>query len=218
MAVSFPLSLAQFYDKLRVASESLDLPPSAVSSVSSAGEIFTASSGNALWRGAVSMARAVTLSRDEEVQALLRLLARPGASFMARPVARKNPFTDQNGTAVLSSVVISSIDANSRDMALTGLPAGFVLTAGDYLSFDYGTSPVRRAFHQIVSGAVADGTGLTPSFEVVPPIRSGASVGAAVTLQAPSFKAVIEPDSVNTGTYGLVSVNGVQLSFRQTLR
>lgn len=217
MAVSFPLSLTQFFDKLRVVSASLELPAAIDVSVTQGGEIFTASAGNALWRGALILAR-TPLSRSEEVSALLRLLARPGSSFMARPVARAYPYSDPDGSAALTSVVLDSVAGNNRDITLTGLPAGFVLSPGDYLSFDYGTSPLRHAFHQLISGAVADATGLTPPFEVIPPIRAGAALGAAVTLQAPSFKAVIEPGSIAEGAYRRVSLDGVQLGFRQTLR
>ena len=108
-------------------------------------------------------------------------------------------------TASRSSSVFRSITGNSpralpsgkAGAVQTGLPAGYVLTRGDYLAF---TCSGVRALHRIVTNTVsANGAGTTGTFEVTPRIRAGASVGLAVTLVKAACKAVLVPGSVNKG-------------------
>ena len=69
-----------------------------------------------------------------------------------------------------------------------------------------------------MAGATADGTGTTPAFEVVPSVRSGATVGATVELVTPVLKAVIVPGSVREGTMARSRRNGIAFDWIQTLR
>lgn len=115
-------------------------------------------------------------------------------------------------------MVIATLNGNSRELQLSGLPVGYVLTPGDMLAFSYATSPVRFALHRVVVGGAADGAGLSPSIEVVPHIRPGAAVGAAVTLVRAPCKVLLMPDSVNFGNRGRRHTSGISFSFMQTLR
>ena len=87
------------------------------------------------------------------------------------------------------------------------------------LSFTYGSGPTRYALHRIVSDTVvANGSGVTPLFEVVPHIRPGAATSTAVELIRPYCKAIIIPGSVQAGTARKSKVRGLSFEIIQTLR
>jgi hypothetical protein len=130
------------------------------------------------------------------------------------------PLLDPNrtGLAGFNPVIHNLPGADPREMQVSGLPAGYVLSAGDYLSFSYGSSPVRLALHRVVSGVTTVGTGITPLFEVMPAIKPGAVVGAAVNFYRPFCKAVIVAGSVQpTRTRHTIS-EGLRLAYVQTVR
>jgi hypothetical protein len=104
-----------------------------------------------------------------------------------------------------------------RELRITGLPVGYVLSAGDMLGFQYGSNPVRHALHRIVVGGTASSGGLTPMLEVVPNLRPGAAAGLTVSLVRPACKARLLPDP----TYGAgrqALSRGASFDFIQTLR
>jgi hypothetical protein len=112
-------------------------------------------------------------------------------------------------------VVIASIDTNFRAIALSGLPAGYVITMGDYLHVDYGT-PSRRALLQAAEGATANGSGATGEFEVRPQLRPGITAGLAVTLKKPAAKVKIVPGSLRIETVTTL-LSQLRFTARQTL-
>lgn len=57
-----------------------------------------------------------------------------------------------NGTAVLTTIT------DSRTVIVGGLPAGFVLSQGDYIEFRM--SPLVRSLHRIMAAATATGAGV----------------------------------------------------------
>jgi hypothetical protein len=217
MAQSYPAQLPEFFDALQVTTATFELPVTQQVSRTAGGEVITAELGASLWRGSVTLANR-PFTEANAVLARLRLMARPGASFLMRPVGLAVPVSDPAGSVSGSSVTIDNLPAGGREMSLSGLPSGFVLTAGDCLSFPYGSSPVRYGFHQIVAGAIADRTGTTPAFEVVPPLRPGAAVGAQVALIDPMLKAVVDPGSVREGREIRNKREGISFGWIQTLR
>jgi hypothetical protein len=151
------------------------------------------------------------------VEAVLSALQVPGRTFMAD--ARKRPYPRNDPTGSLlgaAAPVIASLPAGGRSMTLSGLPAGYILRAGDYLSFTRG-SPVRHEMHQIVTDAVANGSGVSPEFEVVPGIRPGVTVSTAVVLARPFFRAVLVPGSLKFAPFTRGPRPGPTFTYRQTL-
>ena len=218
MTLTFPLTRSAFFDLLPIQQMSFDCPEQLQQSRTGDGSVLTADLGARLWRGDVQLGP-MTRSEAAQVRALLDVLRGAGRSFMASDLAAPRPLADPDlsflGTA---APVLHTIGADSRTLRVAGLPAGYVLSAGDLLSFSYGVSPTRHALHRVVSEAIADGTGLTPLFEVTPHIRPGAAAGAAVTLDRPSCKAVLVPGSVDVGATRRTLIEGVRFSFMQTLR
>jgi len=216
MVQTLPMPLAEFWSPLRVASLSLSLPAAAEISRTAGGEIIVAELGARLWSARVTLAP-IGIESAAALQVKLRLLPRAGASLFVSPRIRDCPARDPNGVIAASNVSIASLPAGNQTLSLAGLPAGYALSAGDYLAFNYG-NPVLQAFHQMVGDARADAAGIVPAFEIVPQLRPGATIGASVTLVKPAFKALLIPGSLNEGVMQRTRLAGVTFDLIQTLK
>lgn len=200
MALSFPLSIDDFFGDLRVRQIEVDLPDTLVTSRTAGGGIAVDSIADRLWTATVRIAGGYNLDL-EAVRAKLSILREADRSLLVYPKQRPFPRNDPAGAALGAAIPrIASLASNNRELTISDLPAGYVITAGDYLSFQYGANPVRYGFYQVVVGAVADAGGLTGQIEVTPHIRPGATVGSVVALARPVFKGVLVPGSVSVGT------------------
>lgn len=217
MALTYPLSLEQFFGKLPLIACDFTLPEVTVYSRTRGGEVLRAEVGVRLWQGAAFL-RPLSHSDASESLARISLLGGAGASFLASPWPKCGPRLDPGGSTLgASAPVIHALAGNNRELRIAGLPAGYALSDGDYLSFTYGSSPVRYGFHQIVVGGVADGAGLTPLIEVIPHIRPGATAGLAVAFVRSVIKAVIVPGSIQHGQMAGNRRDGISFEFVQTL-
>lgn len=218
MAYSFPLSLAQFMDILPIREMTFDLPETMELSETGGGEVLAADLGTRLWQGEIQLGD-MTADEAAEALAMLDVLRRAAGSFMVHDKRRPAPRSDLNGAALSGfAVKLASVSGNTREVTLSGLPAGFQLLRHDYLAFSYGTNPTRYALHRIASPATANGSGVTGLFEVSPNIRPGWVANAAVSLVKPACKARILPGSVNPGRHRHTMTAGVSFRFQQTLR
>lgn len=205
MSFAFPLTAAQFMDKicpvLRVRFF-LDEPMS-VSQLGD-GTVLRASRGAALWQGDFII-RPRVHREAAEIEALLSLLLRPGASFLAYDPRRNGP----SAGAGIGDPTIGFISGDRREMSLSGW-AG-TITPGDMLGFTYGSSPLRYALHRAVAGATDAGT-----FEVTPPLRPAVTTGAAVNLMRPVCKATLLADGT-MGAGGVRFSEAIRVPWVQTL-
>lgn len=218
MALTFPLSLPQFFNKLPIMTPAFSLGEAMQTSQTGGGEQLASLLGTRLWKGQVVFGR-MTYAEMADIEGLVDALRQPGRSFMAYDARYPWPRNDPNGAIVAArSVVIASLPAGAQTLTLSGLSAGYVIPNGTYLSFIYGSAPARQALHRVNVGGTANGAGVTPVLDVVPAIRPGALVGAAVTLVRPSCKAVIIPGTTEPGVSGRGIVEGYTFSFTQTLR
>lgn len=116
---------------------------------------------------------------------------------------RQYPRLDPDGSILgTSTVTIYALGGDNKSIRLTGLPAGYKISRGDFLSWDYGTSPVHRAFHRFVADGTADGSGILPSTEVAPHIRTGSSTTLAVSLKRPAAEMMIMPGTFDFPSAG----------------
>lgn len=220
MALSFPLAPEAFFASLPIQSALLSLTvASQVSGRTAGGAVLTSGLGSRLWTGRVTLVP-MRWADAEAVRARLSILCEPGRSLLVHPFPLRAPRSDPDG-AILGSATpaIHTLAGNNREMRISGLRAGYRLSAGDGIAFAYGSNPTRYAYHRVVSDSViASSAGLTPLFEVTPHIRPGASTGTAVRLVNPFFKAVIDPATVVDGADSGRFITGISFDVVQTLR
>lgn len=212
MAITFPVSLAAFFSDVGIASCEFDLSESYETSETGGGEILRADYGPRMWEGSGTV-KAYSADLAEDVLARIRMLREARGSFFVTPIHYPKPRDQPMGPAC----AISALGADGRSLRLSGLPNGYQLRRGDFLSFTYGSGPVRYALHQLLEDALVSG-GLTPFFEVTPAIRLGAAVSAVVTLTAPICKAIIMPASFRLGSMSPTITRPGSFNWRQTLR
>lgn len=207
MALTFPLSLAAFLADLAWVDFSFDLMESSQTLSLGSGEVLRADRGARLWHGRVGI-RPYRAAAAEAVLARVRALQDARGSFLATP--RHLPFPGLGNATIFDQ-------QNGRELRLAGLPSTQVLPQGTFLSFQYGTDPVRYALHQMVEPATAT-AGTTGFFEVTPAIRPTVDDGTAVVLAAPICKAMLVPGGVSAGANRVGVTSGVTFDWVQTLR
>lgn len=217
MPLTYPLPLASFADILPIASLSFHLPEQVVMSRTGQGEVLTADIGERLWQGRMTLGR-LTRAEAGRPEVLIELIRQAGRSFLIYDRHRTHPRLDPTGAILgASAVTILALGPDARELSLTGLPAGYTLSAGDHLSFAYGAG--LQALHRIVTTTVtASGAGETPLLEVIPAIRPGAVAGTAVQLSKAFCKAVAMPGSVEEAIRLGTLSEGMAFDWVQTLR
>lgn len=220
MAWTYPLSLADFYDKLRVAigSPNWQLMRNDQTSGLGSGQPLSTELASPLWTLPVQL---VSMGNDEadQILAMLEMLCHPGRKFFFSNPKREFPAADPTGTILgASTPALHTIAANNRQVRIGGLPNGYKLSAGDMLAFDYGPSgQKRRALHRVTETVTATSAGLTPLFEIFPHVRSGAQAGDPVFLAKPAILASVMPGSFNPGTADTVNTHGISFDIIQRL-
>lgn len=215
MALSFPLALATFWDGLNVRNGRPILVHQQEFSGLGTGEGLAADLGPALWQMSVQSA---SQSMDDVIALRAKLDALDGAihTLYATDKMREYPKADPDGSTLgASTPTINTIDANRKELRITGLPAGYVISAGDMFSISYG-SPSRQAWCRVVTGAVADVAGLTPLIEVRQHLPPGVTTTLAVTLIKSAMKCKIVPGSL-TPEDNLMVTGTLSFTLRQTL-
>lgn len=217
MALTFPLTLAQFVDLLPVASCRFDLGEALQTDETGGGEMLTSVLGARLWAGRYAMAP-MTLDEATAAQGLIDLMRAPGAAFDATDLRQRGPRGDPAGTGLGGfAPVITATQSAGREITIGAAPPGYVLARGDLLAFGYGIGATRRALHRVVTGGTAGVGGTTGWIEVVPAVRAGWPAAAPVTLVRPTCKATLLPQSFEPGEWSNRLVTGLSFRFTQTL-
>lgn len=200
MAISFPLSIAAFADTLPISSVRWWLNAQQEFSGLGSGEFLGAELGPSYYMGEITIAK-IDSREAIAIEADIASLDGSMNTFYLYDPRAQYPRLDPKGELLgASTPSIQALFANNKSMTIAGLPVGYQLSKGDYLAFNYGSNPVRRAFHQIVEPATAGAGGVTPAFEIRPHFRPGAAIGLAVTLVKPAAKVAIVPKSFQAGT------------------
>lgn len=216
MALSFPLSLANFYDKLSIVECGIHLPELLNFTRSRDGSTFVDSMGERLWMGSITLHRR-SHADVGAAEAILSLVRSGQGAFRFCDPRYLRPAADQAEVVAGSSVTISSVHGNRRDLTLAGLPTNYTLSPGDRLSFGYTVSgEARYAYHQITVGG-STGAGTTRVVQVDPPIRDGFAVGEPVTLIRPWMMAIYLPDSYQPSSGRQMMSDGLSFAVQQVL-
>lgn len=215
MALTFPLSLAAFANQIGVSSVKWLLQDNRQYSGMGSGQIIQQDLAPQLWTGDVTL-REYYHADARRLEAKLNSVIRSAGTFYLFDPRVTGPYEDRKGTILGASTVRINSLPDAKSMSFKGLPAGYILTEGDYLAFDYG-SPARRAFHEVAERVVANGSGVTPAFEVNPFIRPGAATDLIVTLIEPAMKCMIRPGTLDVGSTGNTVTTQIGFSVVQKL-
>lgn len=215
MALAFPLSLPDLVDLLKITSVSWNLVYQQEYSGLGTGEGLSHDLGPPLWEGECQTAE--VYHRDiEKWRARFFALDGSNQSFMLYNPAAKYPETDPNGSVLAgSTITIGSVGSNRKEMALSGLPAGFEVPWGAYAQITAGT-PFRVALVQFLESKTATGLGNTSAIELRPHLRPWVTAGASVQLLKSAAKVKLVPNSLKVETAGALT-SRLRFSARQTL-
>ncbi|WP_411838675.1 hypothetical protein [Paracoccus sp. ME4] len=187
MTLSFPYALDFLANCLVGDRIPLDLQRFDEMSGSGDGRFWSAAMAQPLWTASYSL-YAKQAAHSRELNAKVRAL--DGA---ARTFYWADPYYDgpaSGVTAGLNSVTVSGIRTDRGAISLSGLPPGFVLSAGDRLTIQYGSG--RVYFGEFSEGATAGTLGnIADARELRPYLPFGISVGVTVRLVRPFFKAMV---------------------------
>lgn len=203
MALSYPLSVGAFIKALPVSKITFHPTSNVTMGTTGAGELLTVGNGERLWEGRV-MCDMDRWAAAEADMALIREMEEVGGTFLMTPLHMEK--TGAAG-ATLNTV-------NGRQVRFSAAGAGRVLTVGTYFSFAYGGG--RYSLHQLSETVTADGTGLTPLGQVVPPVPASVPTPQAVQFAQPVCKAIIKPGSVRAPDIRTVIAEPFSFEWRQT--
>ena len=118
-------------------------------------------------------------------------------TFKAWDVRKPYPSAYPNGDFA-DTGKIAAIGGNRKSLSLYDLPGNFVLSIGDYLSFQgYGWA----SLHRIGQSITANSSGVTGQFEIRPHLWFTVDVDTPVTLKRPSTVMSIMPGSITPSQY-----------------
>lgn len=182
MAVSYPINLL---DSFPGWSTEFDLFYRQEYSRTAGGTTIGKDFGTPLWKVSVST-RSLKPNELDAWRAKLKALEGSLQQFMGRPFSRCYPIAYPNGTGMgdVSNVKIASINENNKAYRLSGLPAGYKNSVGDY-------QQIGNKLYQVVD---VDGQDV----EVRPHLAPGTAVGNVVTLIKPSVPMIIMPGTLTS--------------------
>lgn len=206
MSLSYPLT--DIIDRMKVKSIEFDPLPQQEISMQGGGAGIVKDLAPMLWIGNFT-SNLLTHAEASQLKALFGAMGMSMRSFYATDTRSPYPQSDPTGSILgASTVKINSV--SSPTLSFKGLPAGYVLTLGDFFCFDYG-SPSSRALHQICETVTADGSGITAAVTVTPVPRLGAAIDQVVTLVKPSCEMRLIPKSWKAANASRVKT---QISFQ----
>lgn len=200
MALSFPYALSFLADCLGGPSVPLQLQRFDEMSGSGDGRFWAAQMAPPLWAASYGL-YAKRVAHAREINAKVYGLDGLSKPFLWAPPYYPGPASGV--TAGLSAITVSGIRGDRGAIALAGLPASFILSAGDYLSITFSTN--RVYFGQFVEGGTASTGGTLGQREMRPYLPQGVSAGASVELLRPYFKAMVtefQPFTPSRGKWG----------------
>lgn len=161
-----------------------------------AGGLFlTADLADPVWTAEYVTTATMTHAEAATLVAALDSLAEGSLLFEGFDIRRRYPAAYSNGVFT-DAGAIASTPTDRNTLSLSGLPANFAISVGDYFRIDYGTGSKYRALHRVVEAVTADGSGATGVFTVRPALQTGISTSAAVRFKLPSCYMAVVPGSV----------------------
>ena len=153
--------------------------------------------GSAIWKASYATA---TMGYDDCIDFEARLQALEGAvgTFYGMDTRRWYPRNYPSGVFTDSGVV-SSLGGDGKSMAISGLPASFAISIGDYFQITVSSVPL---LYRAIEAVTANGVGLTATFACLPHYDTGITVGMAVKFKQPACLMRLDPGSVQFNDAG----------------
>lgn len=199
MAISFPVPLADLSDQLPIAGAKWRMRRHDEISGTGTSQILSMNVADELWTARVRL-HLVGNDEADQIAAMIESLDGAINTFLFSSPTRAYPQADPDGSILgANTPAINDLGVNNKSMRIEGVGANYRLTRGDLLSFTWSADPTRHGMHRVMEDVQADGTGLTPFFEVRPHFRPGTITGLNVTLIKPFTRVMILPDSFEAG-------------------
>lgn len=194
------------------------------------GRVGGVQAGFPLWMGVWTLPR-MPVENSDEWRAWLLQLRGATRRFLGRDHARPYPKQYPDGFAVFSpwtgnasswSETITADD--DSELTLNGLPAGLILSVGDYVGFKWNATETAiaglpwRALVRVVEGGTANGSG-TVTVTVEPPVPTAVPGSATAHLDSPACVMAIMLDQTNLEAIDVLkSIRGGTITAIQDLR
>jgi hypothetical protein len=176
------------------------------------GRVLVKDMGSPLWTMRAAT-KPLSPNNLDQWRARLASLENGLQTFTAYPTSRCYPIAYPRGTwptgATFSGIcVLSAINSNRKAITLQALPAAFKLSVGDYIA-------IGTDLHQVMEQAVANGSGVTPEFEIRPSLWPGVTApNPNVTVKQPACVMAVMPGSVvsdaQTTGWGSISFSAME--------
>lgn len=188
MALTFPYPLAFLSAHLCTTDGvQLEIMRNDEQSGSGDGRYWTAQLARPLWKATLTLAAKHAADARALNAKIWALDGTKNAFLWSDP-----SYSGATGGAAGTGVTVSAISTDRTRVSLTGLPASFAIAAGDRLSISYGSG--RVYYGTFAEDRTASSAGAAASTAVFPYIPAGVSVGDAVEMDKPFFKAFVPPD------------------------
>lgn len=157
--------------------------------------------GSPLWRGGY-VTRSLKPNLLDEWRAKLDALENGMQTFKGYPLSRCYPIAYPSGAWPTGdsfnglTATIYAVGVDNKSLRVDLLPAGFELRVGDMIQITRASDPVRYDLHRVMEAATADGSGITPSFEVRPHLWPGVAENDLVAVKRPWCPMAIVPGSI----------------------
>lgn len=211
MALTFPLDLGPLLHVMQVR---FWLQTAQQRSLLANGDVLVADVAPSYW-----MAEMTLINMDfrdaKALQAKFEALDGSKNPFYLYDPRCEYPAEDPGGYIIgAATPVVSSVSGNNKEMTITGLPGGYVLTAGDMFHVNYGPSNQRRFLGRVITGGIA--TGGSVSIEFRPHVEvTNMLNGKTISFVRPSAKMKLIPDSFEPGVTRQVLTSGMSFQASQ---
>jgi hypothetical protein len=210
------LPLASLNDILPIEQVVWDIKRSDEISGDGDSRVWQAELADPLWTGEILLAEGESADLKRVAAIIRRLNGAQDSFFLCDPLSRY-PFADPDGVILGASVVqIASIGLDNRSLALKGLPAAYKLTTGDKGQATFATS--RNFFFEVSEDVTANGSGVTPQFDIFPHCPPGLAVNDLVILAKPACRVFIMPGTHNPGTARNTRTSGASFTVMERRR
>jgi len=215
MPLSYPLQLSDWFDLLPIGSYSLRRSEGLYSSRTAGGEVIVDRTAEPLWVAEVGLGR-LTPAEASSAEALFSAAQGPGRAVFVTPYYNQFPQDDPTGAVLGSSTpTLHTIDRGASTVTIAGLPSGYTLRRGDFLSINFGNANLQTSLHQCAEDSAEITGGIRVHVEPNPAISI--LVGDEVQLARPRFKGIVEPGSYRPGQRSSGLSEGASLRIVQTL-